>query len=297
TRAEYDEPRRRPWLLPFFLSLLVVAGVAAVFVYQSGLVGSGEQPASTTSQTAAASPSPAAQSQPDAPPPPDVQPPPDTKTPEDAQAATPATAPPPTNPPAQTASESAPPAVPGAETEGTQSPHKPTPMPVAKETDEVEAPRQRVVKEARAVVPRVPQSRNQDIWVTSSPPGAKAVLDGNFAQACYTPCMLHGTTGVHQLAISQVGYINEYREVHVGDMAVDVPQVTLSRPQGTVFVTTNPPGASIRVNGELLPEVTPAKITRPPGVYAITVEKNGVSRTQRVQVRDGLGSVSIALNP
>ena len=253
---DFDEPPKRAWLMPLFLSILVVAGVAAVFVYQSGLAG---QPSKPEAPRKAA----IAENQP----PPDVQPPPEVKAPEE----TPPTA------------QASPPV---------DAPPQPVPPPPAKE----EAPPPQITPDPRISASRTPSSRLQDIWVTSNPPGAKAVIDGNFSQACYTPCMLHGASGAHQLAISQAGYINEYREVRVGETAIDVPQVTLTKPEGTLFLTTNPPGASIRVNGQLLSQLTPAKITRPPGTYSITVEKDGVSRTQDVQVRDGLGSVSITLN-
>jgi hypothetical protein len=137
----------------------------------------------------------------------------------------------------------------------------------------------------------------QDIWVMTNPPGAKAVLDGNFAEACATPCMLHGSPGVHHLSVSQAGYLNEYRDVHVGDTAVDVPPITLQQPRGTLFLTTTPAGATIRVNGQPISQVTPAAITLAPGAYSITIEKNGVSKTERVQVGDRLVRLSVPLTP
>ena len=143
---------------------------------------------------------------------------------------------------------------------------------------------------------RTSSGHPQDIWVTSNPPGAKATIDGNFVDACTTPCMLHGAPGVHHLAISQAGYSVEYRDVRVGDTAVDVPQVTLQQPQGTLFLTTTPAGASISVNGRPIPQLTPAAITLPPGSYSIVVEKMVSSKTKCVQLRDGLVRLSIPLN-
>ena len=121
--------------------------------------------------------------------------------------------------------------------------------------------------------------------MSTNPPGAKAVLDDNLSQACKTPCMVHAPTGVHNLSISQAGYENEYREIHIGDTAQDIPSITLRKPSGTLLLMTNPPGASVRVNGELITQVTPAQITLPPGTYSITVEKGGKSQTHSVEIQ------------
>jgi serine/threonine protein kinase len=125
----------------------------------------------------------------------------------------------------------------------------------------------------------------QDVWVSSNPPGAKAVLDGDVAQACMTPCMIHATGGTHSLMFSQAGYENEYREIRVGDTAQDLPPVTLRKPSGTLMLTTNPPGASVRVDGRLVPGLTPTQITLPPGSYTITVEKGGKMQTQKIEIQ------------
>ena len=116
--------------------------------------------------------------------------------------------------------------------------------------------------------------------MSTNPPGAKAVLDEDLSMACQTPCMVHAAAGVHNLAISQAGYESEFREIHIGDTATDVPLITLRKPSGTLMLTTTPAGASVRVDGKLIPQVTPTQITLAPGSYMITVEKGG--RTQSV---------------
>jgi hypothetical protein len=108
---------------------------------------------------------------------------------------------------------------------------------------------------------------------------------------------VHAPTGVHNLTISQAGYENEYREIRVGETAQDVPPITLRKPSGTLMLTTNPPGASVRVDGKLIPQVTPAAIALPPGTYSITVEKGGQSRTQKVEIEQSLVYLRIPFNP
>jgi hypothetical protein len=168
-------------------------------------------------------------------------------------------------------------------------PAPPAPAPVKSAKDPPERKTREVLK--------VPTPHLQDVWVSTNPPGAKAVLDDDLSQACRTPCIVHAMTGVHNLTISQAGYENEYREIRVGDTAQDVPPITLRKPSGTLMLTTNPPGASVRVNGKLIQQVTPAAISLPPGTYSITVEKGGQSHTQRVEMQQSVVYLPILLNP
>jgi hypothetical protein len=137
--------------------------------------------------------------------------------------------------------------------------------------------------------------RFQDVWVSTNPPGAKAVLDDDLSMACQTPCMVHATPGTHNLTISEAGYENEYREIRIGDTAQDVPPITLRKPTGTLMLATDPPGANVRVNGQLVKEVTPAQLNLPPGSYSINVEKGGKSQTQQVQIQQSTVYLRIPL--
>ena len=185
---------------------------------------------------------------------------------------------------------------PAAEAAPVEQP-KPTPLPA----EQVQAPATETVPDAEPAFANAKQPERvvrvsaQSIWVTTNPPGAKAVLDGNLEQACQTPCMLHGTMGVHHLAVSQAGYLNEYRDVRVGDEAVDVPQIALRQPMGTLMLSSDPAGASILVNGQLVTQVTPAVLSLKPGSYSVSVEKNGVSKTERVDLGDNLVHLSVTL--
>ena len=253
-------------LVPLLLSLMVVAGVAGVIVWQAGLLpavvsfvtGAPEHPAEHSAETAASTPPPAVETAPEQKP---IEQPPATLD----------TAPADVAPEAQTVPDK-PQAVIADKPARKPSPLAPPEVNAARDT----AP--------AAVTREAPRGRLQDVWVTTNPPGAKAVLDGDLSMACQTPCMIHAATGTHNLTFSQAGYENEYREVRVGDTAEDVPPVTLRKPSGTLMLTTNPPGANIRVNGQLVPQVTPAQIILPPGSYSITVEKGGKTQTQKVDI-------------
>jgi hypothetical protein len=261
--------------------MLLVSAVAAVFVWQAGLVG-GEPKAAppvqaqeTPKQPETAKPAPTVQ---------ELPPFDDSKKDEPPQEA--ARNEPATEPPTELSKPS--PTVAPAQPARTDSREDAPPARILPIPERKPSP----LKSARTDSGRV-----QDIWVTSNPPGAKAVIDGNLADACRTPCTLHGVTGRHNITVSQAGFQNAYKEVDVGDTAVDVPQITLRQPQGTLFLSTIPSGASIRVNGQLVPQVTNTPLTLTPGTYNITVEKNGVSKTQRVQVGDGVVRLSITFEP
>ena len=128
--------------------------------------------------------------------------------------------------------------------------------------------------------------RLQDVWVTTNPPGAKVVFDDNTAAACIAPCMLHGPAGVHKLTYTLGGYQSEYREIRVGATAVDAPLVSLRQPGGTLMLTTTPPGASIRIDGKAVSGATPAQISLAPGMHTVTVEQDGRSQSQQVEIQE-----------
>jgi serine/threonine-protein kinase len=278
--------RRRPSLaLPLMMSLMVVLGVAGVIVWQAGLMPDVQsfvtnQPlfkqifSNGPEQTVQASPV--------------VQPAPPEPAPSEPK-------PSPVPAPADGDSAAGPTDTVTPQPEVTQS----TPPPVTapepeKTTPSVPAP----VRKTREVVKSSPAPPHpQDVWVSTNPPGAKAVLDDDLTQACRTPCMVHAATGTHHLTISQAGFENEYREIHVGETAQDVPPITLRKPSTTLMLTTNPPGANVRVDGKLIPQLTPTAISLPPGTYSITVEKGGQQRTQKVEIEQSLVYLRIPLNP
>jgi len=248
-------------LVPLLLSVMVVLGVAAVIVWQAGLMPSVLGSISSVWRGGNPAPQQAATQQ----------------QPSPTPAAEPATD---DQPPVTAASD---PAIsPAADANAEPAAAKPSPLapPDGAAPDENSPPPVDAAKPARTPSPRL-----QDVWVSTNPPGAKAVLDEDLSQACQTPCIVHATTGTHNLAISQAGYESEFREIHIGDTATDVPPITLRRPGGTLMLTTTPSGASVRVDGKLIPQLTPAQITLAPGTYMITVEKGGKTQSQRVEIQ------------
>jgi hypothetical protein len=132
-------------------------------------------------------------------------------------------------------------------------------------------------------------SSPQPVQVGSSPSGAIATMDGLADTACTTPCTLEAAPGRHTVELRKGGYDVERREVDVTSSALELPAIVLRSVQGTLMLTSDPPGAAILVNGKRNAQVTPAQIQLAPGSYAITVEwKDGKQATRTVQIKDGI---------
>ena len=230
----------------------------------------------------------------------------DLGTTKSAATQTPATQAPPTQP-ASTPSPTETPAAPAVEDK------KPSPMepaPTAKSPDESAskpqetAPVEEQKKPAEAeqtpaeqappvAPPERPKAKPrpakgpQDVVITSEPPGATAVLDGNPSVSCKTPCILSVLPGHHSVAINQPGYQQERREITIIDSPVDVPRVTLRSLAGTLYISSDPPGASITLNGQATSKVTPFQFNLPPGTYNVRLEKNGLQKSISIEVKNG----------
>jgi len=134
----------------------------------------------------------------------------------------------------------------------------------------------------------------QQVTVISSPAGATATLDDNPTEACSTPCTLEAMPGLHQVAITMPGYEIEHQQVDVGSDPRDV-QVVLRALGGTLLLSSEPPGASITINGRKYPQLTNTQITLAPGTYTVTMEKDGKQVTRQVTVQNGLSLLKIRL--
>jgi len=245
--------RSRVW--PVLAGVFVAAGLCAVFAWEAGLLpglstfGSSTESAAQAKYKNKQSGTPAAP--PDDPAAPATTPAPDTPKPS------------PLPGPVTDLSNRAPP---------TSSPQSGTP--------------DAALNPATTAATQPVRPRAQDIWVTTNPPGAKVSLDDNPAGTCLSPCMLHGTAGIHHLTYSLAGYKTEYREIHVGETAIDAPLISLAMPSGTLLLTTTPAGATILIDGKAVPGVTPAQITLAPGGHSVTVQQGGRTQTQQVEIQE-----------
>jgi hypothetical protein len=135
----------------------------------------------------------------------------------------------------------------------------------------------------------------QEVSFMSSPAGATATLDGNPSLACSTPCSLSAAPGRHMLSLVLPGHQIERREFTVGAGPLELTPVVLSPVGGTLWLTSDPAGAAISVNGKRIDQVTPAQIPLGLGVYSIMIEKGGRQATEKVEIKNGITTRKIIL--
>ncbi len=107
----------------------------------------------------------------------------------------------------------------------------------------------------------------------TEPPGAQVTVDGNSSLACKTPCMLPLSGGRHALTVQLAGYRPYPRVFNVpqdGDLFLQ-----LSKASGTLSITSDPPGATIEVDGTVQGKRTPAVFNLTPGTYHVKVARSG----------------------
>ena len=107
------------------------------------------------------------------------------------------------------------------------------------------------------------------------------------ATSCRTPCTLTAPPGKHFIEITLPGYQTEHREIDSSGGPQDMPPITMRLVVGTLMLSSDPPGASISVNGKLQDKVTPAQLNLPPGSYNIALSKDGKTESRVVQIQNG----------
>jgi serine/threonine-protein kinase len=259
---------RRVSALTVVLAILVAAGLVGLIAWQAApwLVDSGKRETPATPGAPTPPPQTAQQQEKPSPNGTPPQPPPEAKPPESTVPQTPAAEPP----------------KPEAE-EPVPEPPKPVaepPKPVVERPKTEPTPRRQVQVQAQ-VLP-------QAVGVVTSPAGALAMLDGHSTNSCRTPCTLTAPPGRHTIMLTLAGYQQEHREIEISNGPQDLPPIVLRAEGGTVMLASDPPGASIAVNGKLQDKHTPAQLNLAPGTYTITVtDKEGTAESRTVQVRNG----------
>ena len=276
-------PERKAGFLPFLAAILMAAALLAVVAWEVkvpwlGGNKSSEQPAAQADQPKPQPPAPA----PPAPVPVAAPAAAETKPSPMPAGGTAA------QPPAEAANQ--PPAA-GNPAPAETKPSAPAvpPQPAAK----VPAQAPKIAARGDAGVRRPPPVRipasPQPVQVVSSPSGAIATMDGQADTACTTPCTLEASPGRHTVELRKNGFDLERREVEVTSGALELPAIVLRSVQGTLMLTSDPPGATVLINGKRSPQATPAQIRLAPGSYSVTVEwKDGKQATRTVQIKDGI---------
>ncbi len=140
---------------------------------------------------------------------------------------------------------------------------------------------------AASTPPPVSAAPNEAMFqLTTTPPGAEAVVDGAPELRCISPCSLTLPLGRHTLVVRHAGY----REVQrVFTLPSDPGLIVNLEPQmGTLSLVSTPPGLTIVVDGQEQTRKTPASLSLPAGPHRIQIVKGGDKQEFVVDVRDGV---------
>ncbi len=163
---------------------------------------------------------------------------------------------------------------------------QPAPAPAQQAADQPEDARLPARSEP-APTPLVRPARTDTttVQIVTDPAGARVVVDDDSTTSCNSPCMLQLSSGRHTLRADAAGYQTARRIFSTPEQS-DL-YLGLDRAIGTLTVSSNPPGASIMLNGKELREKTPAVLTLPPGTYHVEIVRDGRSVAKDVTLATG----------
>ncbi|HXY51688.1 MAG TPA: serine/threonine-protein kinase [Terriglobales bacterium] len=130
-------------------------------------------------------------------------------------------------------------------------------------------------KNAKKVAP-APAIIPGQLSVDSTPQGAQVLVDGRSDPNWITPYNLSDMSpGQHTVVVSKAGYGLETRTVEVASGSKSFLAVHLASLSSSVMVGSDPPGASIYLDGKDTQRVTPSQVTLDRGTHTILVRKAG----------------------
>ena len=129
------------------------------------------------------------------------------------------------------------------------------------------------------------------IHFSGMPPGAVITVDADAATACKSPCTVALAKGRHTMTGTLEGFSTFSRSFEVGGAASVT--VDLIEAIGILIVNSNPPGATVSINGQERPDKTPARFRLKAGSYQLIVRHDGQHDTPTAIVKDG---VTLTLN-
>jgi len=161
-----------------------------------------------------------------------------------------------------------------------------TPTPVV-EPAAVTPPMTRSIAPASAPVAtaprRAPQVTTTAVYFRTTPPGVTVVVDNRAEWTCRTPCRIENLPrGSRQVIARLAGFQTTRRTFEAGADSEMIVEIQLEDSRVQLLITSEPSGASIYVDGRLMPQKTDAKIPLPEGTYRIRVSKADVGEAEQV---------------
>jgi hypothetical protein len=127
------------------------------------------------------------------------------------------------------------------------------------------------------------KDQDYDIAFASAPPGATVTVDGS--ASCKSPCSLPLKSGRHAVQFVLPGFVTTFRPLEVPsalELTVTMPEAT-----GVLAINTTPKGATIILDGQTRPEVTPARLTLREGVHKVDLILGNLRDSHEVTIKQG----------
>jgi serine/threonine protein kinase len=159
------------------------------------------------------------------------------------------------------------------------------PVPVAVQPVEVEEPE--APAERAAASPKSHNASHKKTLATpvvlpgqlvldSTPQGAQVQVDGASDPSWVTPFTLTNLQpGQHSITISKAGYSSDSRTLNVTSGNRTTASIHLAQLMATLVVKSDPPGASIYVDGRDMATKTPAQVSIDKGQHVVLVRMSG----------------------
>jgi len=112
--------------------------------------------------------------------------------------------------------------------------------------------------------------------VDSTPQGAQVTIDGKSDPTWVTPFSLTNVQpGAHSVTVSKSGYSTDTRTIQVTSGNRASSAIRLMQLSATLVVKSNPPGATIYVDGRAVGTKTPAQVSIDKGQHTVLVRLSG----------------------
>jgi serine/threonine protein kinase len=136
--------------------------------------------------------------------------------------------------------------------------------------------------------------------VDSTPQGAQVQVDGRSDASWVTPFTVSSLRpGPHSVTASKAGYSSDTRSIDIAAGSKSAVVMHLAQLMATLAVNSDPPGASVFVDGKDIGKTTPAQVSVDKGQRVVLVRKLGyIDETSNPQFVPGQTvNVSLALRP
>jgi len=158
------------------------------------------------------------------------------------------------------------------------------PAPEPAQPGEVEEPAEPVAQSATPSKTRNAKKKSTaapviipgQLAINSTPEGAQVEIDGTSDPSWVTPFALTNVQpGQHTITVSKAGYAADTRTVNITSGNRASQQIHLSLLMATLVVKSDPPGASVFVDGHDVNAKTPAQVSVEKGQHVVLVRLSG----------------------